>query len=116
MKGVEKIGLGDIVINENESMRVFMELNKNIQLYDEDIVINMSGYIKIETKNKTKLIKYDERVIELEIEELNEINAVETLMDINMKYEEFKNELRELAEEIYRFLKYAIDHNWNIIV
>ena len=116
MKGVERIGVGDIVVDENKTIRIVLEINKRIELRNEEMHICIDGSVKaIEIDNNAKvttLIFYNERVKRLDFDDMIDFNATEILTDANKTFEEFKKELMRLAEEIYRFMKLAVEQNW----
>jgi len=118
MKGVERIGIGDIVVGENKTVKVVLELNKRIELRNEEMHICIDGSVKaIEIDNNAKvttLIFYNERVKRLDFDDMIDFNATEILTDANKTFEEFKRELTKIAEEIYRFMKLAVEQNWSI--
>jgi len=118
MKGVETVGIGSVVLGENRTVKIVLEMNKKIELKNEEIYISVSGGIKaVETDNNTKvttLLHYDEKVMKLDLDNMTDFNALEILNDANNKFYEFKKEMLKKAEEIFRFVKYAVEHNWSI--
>ena len=118
MKGVERIGVGDIVVDENKTIRIVLEINKRIELRNEEMHICIGGSVKaIEIDNNAKvttLIFYNERVKRLDFDDMIDFNATEILTDANKTFEGFKRELTKIAEEIYRFMKLAVEQNWSI--
>lgn len=118
MRGVERLGIGDIVVDENKTIRIVLEINKRIELRNEEMYISVSGGIKaIEIDNNAKvttLIFYNERVKRLDFDDMIDFNATEMLNDANKMFEDFKRELTKIAEEIYRFMKLAVEQNWSI--
>ena len=118
MKGVETVGIGSVVLGENRTVKIVLEMNKKIELKNEEIYISVSSGIKaVETDNNTKvttLLHYDEKVMKLDLDNMTDFNALEILNDANNKFYEFKKEMLKKAEEIFRFVKYAVEHNWSI--
>jgi len=118
MRGVERLGIGDIVVDENKTIRIVLEINKMIKLGNKEMYISVSGGIKaIEIDNNAKvttLIFYNERVKRLDFDDMIDFNATEMLNDANKMFEDFKRELTKIAEEIYRFVKLAVEQNWSI--